>query len=663
MPLHLKCLNILFPFQKYIMEDHKSYTDGFCRLCDSKLQGHNQYKVLSWSQEINHAYRSDNIDISRDDPICQSSLICQVCYRNLQKVKEEMKHKKKNPTSSKHFRYQMPPYRENVKVHLVKDCLCQQEGAEPAPDPAAEPGGVEGHDNPDHLMGVTPSKVRRLMELPEVSPSDKPTAREARKKTPRRTHIKFEHTPGEIFETGEVHLEEASVRKVFTSTDSFPANRISHLEVGRFFLCRVCGQYPKTAKASKMCLHIYCALCIDNYKRGVESSKCPPAHQDDNNDDKCIVPSSASDIVMISSFVKEIHESIKISCKNEHCEESYNVKEILDHEQSCKKREFHHKDKKSLESTRSKPLLKDADLAIDNVVQWSQTHKVSPCNFLFFALKRLITREAPELKESVQSVFKLFLKKADLKTRLTAIEGLAVKTNADMSNLQYRSLRRNKLFRDLLPSIQSVTNAKETLDPGNVDYKVFKKSNGELIEIHSAQPNSGIIDVDEDLGNFSYGDLNINVQGCRATLHDTICKLLEEKYPEIEEHLKESKVYDSFYSDHERKMTVYAKVCFDGTSAAVKSAKGDSRLPISNWLRGTVGIVGVDFAWQEGGLTEVGEAADPMVEDSDGEDDPFTLQNISNMNIFNLDQIRRYLPDNIKKMSIRDIVNQDLSKL
>ena len=168
------------------MEDHKSYTDGFCRLCDSKLLGHNQYKVLSWSQEINHAYRSDNIDISRDDPICQSSLICRVCYRNLQKVKEEMKHKKKNPTSSKHFRYQMPPYRENVKVHLVKDCLCQQEGAEPAPDPAAEPaaepGGVEGHGNPDHLMGVTPSKVRRLMELPEVSPSDKPTAREARKK-------------------------------------------------------------------------------------------------------------------------------------------------------------------------------------------------------------------------------------------------------------------------------------------------------------------------------------------------------------------------------------------------------------------------------------------------------------------------------------------------
>ena len=149
------------------MEDHKSYTDGFCRLCDSKLQGHNQYKVLSWSQEINHAYRSDNIDISRDDPICQSSLICQVCYRNLQKVKEEMKHKKKNPTSSNHFRYQMPPYRENVKVHLVKDCLCQQEGAEPAADPAAEPGDVE------HDQGAGVARQERCVEDGEAQILDK----------------------------------------------------------------------------------------------------------------------------------------------------------------------------------------------------------------------------------------------------------------------------------------------------------------------------------------------------------------------------------------------------------------------------------------------------------------------------------------------------------
>ena len=150
-------------------------------------------------------------------------------------------------------------------------------------------------------------------------------------------------------------------------------------------------------------------------------------------------------------------------------------------------------------------MLDDADEAINTVVQWSQSHKVSPCNFLFFALKRLITREAPELKESVQSVFKIFLKKEVLVASMTPIEGLALKTCADMSDRQYLSLRKNKYLGQSLPSLQSVSKVKETLDPGNVEYKVFKKANGEIVEVHVAMPKSGIIDVDEDLGNLCYG--------------------------------------------------------------------------------------------------------------------------------------------------------------
>ena len=45
--------------------------------------------------------------------------------------------------------------------------------------------------------------------------------------------------------------------------------------------------------------------------------------------------------------------------------------------------------------------------------------------------------------------------------------------------------------------------AKEKLDPGNVEYKMYTKS-GELVETHPSKPNSGIIDVDDDLGHFSY---------------------------------------------------------------------------------------------------------------------------------------------------------------
>ena len=51
------------------------------------------------------------------------------------------------------------------------------------------------------------------------------------------------------------------------------------------------------------------------------------------------------------------------------------------------------------------------------------------------------------------------------------------------------------------------------LDPGNVSYKVLSKVSGEVIEEHVAVPKSGIINVDNDIGHMSFGDLNINVHG------------------------------------------------------------------------------------------------------------------------------------------------------
>ena len=56
--------------------------------------------------------------------------------------------------------------------------------------------------------------------------------------------------------------------------------------------------------------------------------------------------------------------------------------------------------------------------------------------------------------------------------------------------------------------------------------------------------------------------------------------------------MKKSPDYYDIINDPDKKIKVYAKVCFDGTSAPLKSSKGASRLPVSNWLRGTVGIVG-----------------------------------------------------------------------
>ena len=92
-------------------------------------------------------------------------------------------------------------------------------------------------------------------------------------------------------------------------------------------------------------------------------------------------------------------------------------------------------------------------------------------------------------------------------------------------------------------------------------------------------------------------------------------KKIEEKYHEIESLLIERKVYDSIQGDPDRNVKVYAKVCLDGITAAVKPAKGASRLHIPNWLRGTLGIVGFEVTWR-GDLPEV-EPSETTVNDEE----------------------------------------------
>ena len=55
----------------------------------------------------------------------------------------------------------------------------------------------------------------------------------------------------------------------------------------------------------------------------------------------------------------------------------------------------------------------------------------------------------------------------------------------------------------------------------------------------------------------------------------------------------------SFLADVNRRMKLFVKVCFDGTSAPVRSSKGSDRLPVNNWLRGTIGLVGVEITYKQ----------------------------------------------------------------
>ena len=113
---------------------------------------------------------------------------------------------------------------------------------------------------------------------------------------------------------------------------------------------------------------------------------------------------------------------------------------------------------------------KETEKEINEVVDWCKIHKVSPCDFLLFALKRLIGFEAPQLEESVQHVFKMFLKDENVTDTMSAIEGLALKIKGNLSNVQYQKLRNNKVIGSQLPSLGQVIREKEKLDPGNVTF-------------------------------------------------------------------------------------------------------------------------------------------------------------------------------------------------
>ena len=69
------------------------------------------------------------------------------------------------------------------------------------------------------------------------SPSDKLTARELKRKEPSRPSIKFRlDKVEEDFETGEIFVEGPSVKKIYTSQESFSRSRISNMDVAKFFL-------------------------------------------------------------------------------------------------------------------------------------------------------------------------------------------------------------------------------------------------------------------------------------------------------------------------------------------------------------------------------------------------------------------------------------------
>ena len=609
------------------MDRHRSFLETICRICAEVIASACKYNVRGVADIIEDVYEDqDGSDIKKDHPETESTFLCQRCYKNLKKWNDQhqkfLKYKKKNPHSDKVFTstVKLPPSIEHPWVHLGAECPCSADHVSDEDDNAAgqedgeedQLGGADDNTGPlddstaddntgplddstnqaqeqDVLGedGCTPSKLLKLSLTPIESPSDKLSERQKRSNIQAKRSIKFSYSKAVVDEiSGEVTFAEDQVKKVFTAPDSFEPDRVENAAVAKFYFCQICGNFPINGMVNIKCMHFYCTQCIGNLQETIPTSQCPASDEDGQ---KCRHPTT--DLYKMSGFLSKIHDSLGIACKNVHCEEYLKLSEIDEHQLQCKKKGSYKRQAESISKSRSKPLHKKVSEELDALMKWCEKQKVSACDFLFFALGKKIRDEAPALEESIQDIFKVFLEGKDVE-KFTPMMGLALKLDINLSHRQYVKLSAKKVF-GKLPDISKVRRAADQLDPGNVHYQVVSKSTGEMIREHVAVVKSGIIDVDHDLGHLSFGDLNPNIHGFRATLCDSVAKQFEELYPDIAKALVNNEVANE---DNARKFKLFTKVAFDGTSAPVKSDKGASRLPVSNWLRGTLCLVAVQVS-------------------------------------------------------------------
>ena len=590
--LAVQTFNYFQTLAGFHMERHKAYLKNRCRFCEEVKDGW-KCNLSSLKYVLEEAF--GDYDTENDNEETDSSVVCRKCYKIAKKWEKEYQSfqlfKRKNPSSSKEFstNAQLPDSILSPVIHIDHGCPCENGVMDFSPDPsgssstsgqtATTPSTTPGRQSvrPRAEEECTPSKLSKLSPAPLESPSDKLSKQQKRRGLMAKKSIKYSFAKS---------IEaEAEEKKVYVASDSYEVERVCDFGVARFFLCTVCGNFPKDGKVNEKCMHFYCEACLDNFKDTIDTTKCPAAS--DADEEGCRFP--LGKLIPFAGLLKEIHHSVRISCKNLHCDEKLMLKDLETHKSGCHKRGLYVKEGAYISD--SKPLKKKACEAIAIIVDWCEKHTVTPCDLLLFALKRIIHSEAPELQDSVDDLIKNFVKvKEDVHEDLiTPMIGLAIKLDSNLSYRQYVGLSSTTVF-GKLPGIKRVKKAAEELDPSNVFYQVVSKSTGEVLRTHEAVTGGGYIDVDSDIGMMSFGDVNVNIHGFRTSLYDTISKLFEELYIDISEGCAK---FPAALADANRHMKLFIKVGFDGTDAPTKSDKGSSRLHVSNWLRGTLCLIAV----------------------------------------------------------------------
>ena len=195
----------------------------------------------------------DGGDVTKDSEETESTFMCKRCYQKLTRWNVEFqqyqKYKRKNKNSAKKFnpKCKLEDLVENSVVHLVQNCPCGGSTQQVAHDDAEEEMVDQEEAHEEVEEGCTPSKLQKLSLEPTESPSDKQTVRQQRARTPAVKSIKFGFSKGVEDVTGDIAFEQQTIQKVYTATDSFNVERLENKNVASFYLCRICGKFPRSA--------------------------------------------------------------------------------------------------------------------------------------------------------------------------------------------------------------------------------------------------------------------------------------------------------------------------------------------------------------------------------------------------------------------------------
>jgi hypothetical protein len=580
--------NILY-FQNLatvLMDFHLLKINSFCRFCKELIDIKRTKGCVSNILNLQNPDLGE-LDFGNEDPKKFPSHMCSSCYAKCKRWKTA--YDKHSANMGRRSADKREAFTQNTLSVITQNeistglvCSSNQECR------------VCSHVQPGLEIGPSPSKILRISETASVSPRDKLDPKKRRSDHPPNAglvSVKIDFQKGRLSASGEVEFQEPETFKIYTETKkskSYSLEDCQESDQARIFSCKICRRFPSIPVMSSVCGHIFCQACFLNFKSSIQTTICPGIGAAD-----CRKSVSALQIEPLSGLLRNLHSSIHVLCSNSACKKSFPVSQVHNHERSCKRRGSY-KHTNALYEARDNYVSQRVGEVYEQIDQFCDERKEDRIEVLFYKLVKDLKVTGNDLYKDVDIVYKKYVKGETESVKVDVLKTVALKSECNLTVGQFRACRKfgleNKVGTNLFHPYWKVLQAEGELDCGNVEFKIIE--DGTVIHHHQASPNSSMIDADYDIGSISFEMLNPNIVGNRVSLVSSVCKEIQELYPDLVQ-LCADKYPDIDLS--QRTLSVRTKLAFDGTKSSIKSDKKASRLEVPNWLRGTVCVLSVEI--------------------------------------------------------------------